>query len=56
MLGIISNALNILGVSPHYQFIISGLLIIFAVVVGYYSGLRTVKRGIKKSVTPGETA
>lgn len=49
VLGIISNALNILGVSPHYQFIISGLLIIFAVIIGYYSGLRTVKRGVKKA-------
>jgi ribose/xylose/arabinose/galactoside ABC-type transport system permease subunit len=49
VLGIISNALNILGVSPHYQFIISGLLIIFAVIVGYYSGLRTVKRTAKKA-------
>lgn len=49
VLGIISNALNILGVSPHYQFIISGLLIIFAVIIGYYSGLRTVKRSVKKA-------
>jgi ribose/xylose/arabinose/galactoside ABC-type transport system permease subunit len=49
VLGIISNALNILGVSPHYQYIISGLLIIFAVIVGYYSGLRTVKRSTKKA-------
>lgn len=49
VLGIISNALNILGVSPHYQFIISGVLIIFAVVVGYYSGLRTVRRGVRKA-------
>ena len=49
VLGIISNALNILGVSPHYQFIISGLLIIFAVIIGYYSGIRTVKRSVKKA-------
>lgn len=49
VLGIISNALNILGVSPHYQYIISGLLIVFAVIVGYYSGLRTVRRGGKKA-------
>ena len=49
VLGIISNALNILGVSPHYQYIISGLLIIFAVIIGYYSGLRTVKRTVKKA-------
>lgn len=56
VLGIISNALNILGVSPHYQFIISGLLIIFAVTVGYYSGLRKVKRGVIKGTATGETA
>ena len=49
VLGIISNALNILGISPHYQFIISGLLIILAVIVGYYSGLKKVKRGQKKA-------
>lgn len=49
VLGIISNALNILGVSPHYQYIVSGLLIIFAVMIGYYSGLRTVKRSVKKA-------
>lgn len=44
MLGIISNALNIIGVDPYWQYIISGLLIIFAVVIGYYSGVRTVKK------------
>ena len=48
MLGIISNALNIIGVDPYYQFIISGLLIIFAVLIGYYSGLRTVKKSKSK--------
>ncbi len=49
LLGIISNALNIIGVDPYYQFIISGLLIIFAVLIGYYSGLRTVKKSKKKA-------
>lgn len=49
MLGIISNALNIIGVDPYWQFIISGLLIIFAVLIGYYSGLRTVKKAKKKA-------
>ncbi len=44
LLGIISNALNIIGVDPYYQFIISGLLIIFAVMIGYYSSLRTIRR------------
>lgn len=47
LLGIISNALNIIGVDPYYQFIISGLLIIFAVMIGYYSSLRTVKKSRK---------
>ncbi|MEX2443624.1 MAG: ABC transporter permease [Alkalispirochaeta sp.] len=37
LLGIIANALNILGVSPYWQFIMRGLLIIGAVVVGYLS-------------------
>ena len=44
LLGIMSNALNILGVSPHFQYIMKGLLIIGAVLIGYYSGLRAVKR------------
>jgi ribose/xylose/arabinose/galactoside ABC-type transport system permease subunit len=47
LLGIISNALNIIGVDPYYQFIISGLLIIFAVLIGYYSSLRSVKKSRK---------
>ena len=47
ILGIISNALNIIGVNPYYQYIISGLLIIFAVMINYYSGLRSVKRAKK---------
>jgi len=40
LLGIISNALNILGVNPHYQYIMKGLLIILSVLVGYYSSVR----------------
>jgi len=44
LLGIMSNALNILGVSPHFQYIMKGLLIIGAVMIGYYSSLRSVKR------------
>ena len=44
LLGIISNALNIIGVDPYWQFIISGLLIIFAVLIGYYSSIRAVKK------------
>jgi ribose/xylose/arabinose/galactoside ABC-type transport system permease subunit len=49
VLGIISNALNIIGIDPYYQFIISGLLIIFAVMIGYYSGLRTAKKSVRKT-------
>ena len=41
LLGIISNALNILGVSPYWQFIMRGVLIIGAVVIGYLSSTRS---------------
>lgn len=44
LLGIISNALNIIGVDPYWQYIISGLLIILAVLIGYYSSIRTAKK------------
>ena len=47
LLGIISNALNILGVSPHYQYIMKGVLIIVAVLIGYYSGVKTT--AVKKA-------
>ena len=47
LLGIISNALNILGVSPHYQYIMKGALIIVAVLIGYYSGMKT--KAVKKA-------
>jgi ribose/xylose/arabinose/galactoside ABC-type transport system permease subunit len=40
LLGIISNALNILGVNPHWQYVMRGLLIIFAVTLTYFSSLR----------------
>jgi ribose/xylose/arabinose/galactoside ABC-type transport system permease subunit len=41
VLGIISNALNILGVSPHWQFVMRGVLIIGAVLVGYLTSVGT---------------
>jgi len=41
LLGCISNALNILGVSPYWQYIMRGGLIIVAVLLSYWSGLRT---------------
>ena len=43
LLGIISNALNILSVNPHYQYIMKGLLIIISVMIAYYSSVRTIK-------------
>jgi ribose/xylose/arabinose/galactoside ABC-type transport system permease subunit len=49
LLGIMSNALNILGVSPHFQYIMKGLLILGAVLIGYYSSLRTVKKSKKSA-------
>jgi ribose/xylose/arabinose/galactoside ABC-type transport system permease subunit len=41
LLGCISNALNILGVSPYWQYIMRGGLIIVAVLLSYLSSLRT---------------
>ena len=42
MLGIISNALNILGVNPHWQYVMRGLLIVFAVSLTYISSTRAM--------------
>lgn len=42
VLGIISNALNILGVSPHWQFVMRGVLIVFAVLIGYLTSVGSV--------------
>ena len=39
LLGIISNALNILGVNPYWQYVMTGAIIIFAVLLSYFSGL-----------------
>lgn len=47
LLGIISNALNILGVLPHWQYVMRGVLIVGAVLIGYYSSLRSVKKSNK---------
>lgn len=41
LLGCISNALNILGVSPHWQYIMRGTLIVGAVLLSYLSSLRS---------------
>lgn len=47
LLGVISNALNILGVNPHYQYIMKGLLIIVSILVGYFSGNKSLnKKGV----------
>jgi len=47
LLGIMSNALNILRVSPYYQYIMTGLLIVVSVMISYYSGLRTSRKSKK---------
>ncbi|MCG8509178.1 MAG: ABC transporter permease, partial [Rhodospirillales bacterium] len=39
LLGCISNALNILGVNPHWQYVMRGILIIISVLLSYLSGL-----------------
>lgn len=51
LLGIISNALNILGVNPHYQYIMKGLLIIISVLIGYYSENRATMVNKKHSIS-----
>jgi len=50
LLGIISNGLNILGVNPHWQYVMRGLLIVFAVSLTYVSSLRasSINKPIKE--------
>ena len=50
LLGIISNGLNILGVNPHWQYVMRGVLIVFAVSLTYISSIRAsaVKKEIKE--------
>ncbi len=45
VLGIISNALNILGVNPHWQYVMRGTLIVFAVSLTYVSSMRSESIG-----------
>lgn len=47
LLGCISNALNILGVNPHWQYIMRGTLIIVSVLLSYFSGLSSLS--VKKT-------
>jgi ribose/xylose/arabinose/galactoside ABC-type transport system permease subunit len=47
LLGCLSNALNILGVYPHWQYVLRGALIILAVLLGYYSSKR--ESSVKKT-------
>ncbi len=54
VLGIISNALNILGVNPYWQYVMRGTLIIFAVVLTYYSTLRSETISLKERVKKQE--
>ena len=43
LLGSISNALNILGVNPYWQYIMKGALIVISVSIGYFSSLKSTK-------------
>jgi ribose/xylose/arabinose/galactoside ABC-type transport system permease subunit len=47
LLGCISNALNILGVNPHWQYIMRGTLIVVSVLLSYFSGLNPL--AVKKT-------
>ena len=46
LLGCISNALNILGISPYYQYVMRGLLILIAILISYFSDAK--KASVKK--------
>jgi len=50
LLGCISNALNILGVNPYWQYVMTGAIIILAVLLSYFSGLssQSMKVGARK--------
>ncbi len=52
LLGLLSNALNILGVFPHWQYVLRGGIIILAVLLGYVSGRRT--SSVKRRVSTGK--
>lgn len=49
LLGCLSNALNILGVYPYWQYVLRGVLIVLAVLLGYYSSQRTASGRIRLS-------
>jgi ribose/xylose/arabinose/galactoside ABC-type transport system permease subunit len=53
LLGCISNALNILGVNPYWQYVMTGAIIVLAVLLSYFSGQRSsfAKGGLKKGNT-----
>lgn len=38
LLGTISNAMNIIGLSPHWQYVFKGSVIVISVSISYYSG------------------
>ena len=44
LLGSISNALNIIGVSPYYQYIMKGLLILISIYIGYLGNRKGSRR------------
>ena len=54
LLGCISNALNILGVNPYWQYVVTGAIIILAVLLSYFSGLSTAS--VKKGSSKGDSA
>lgn len=52
LLGCISNALNILGVSPHWQYIMRGSLIVGAVLLSYLSSQRASSVSLDRAPEP----
>jgi ribose/xylose/arabinose/galactoside ABC-type transport system permease subunit len=54
LLGCISNALNILGVNPYWQYVMTGAIIILAVLLSYFSSLSSAS--VKKGSPSGDSA
>ncbi|NLJ50254.1 MAG: ABC transporter permease [Candidatus Atribacteria bacterium] len=41
LLGSITNAMNVIGISPHWQYVFKGAVIVVSVTVSYYSSLKS---------------
>lgn len=45
LMGSIKNAMNVIGISPHWQYVFMGVVIILSVLASYIGGTRTSRKG-----------